>query len=47
MLSELCDVSGITMRKGALARIEIDRPLAAGVGTLRWLIPPDVLKPAR
>jgi phosphohistidine phosphatase len=47
MLSELCGVSGITMRKGALARIEIDRPLAAGVGTLRWLIPPDVLKPAR
>ena len=28
------------MRKGALARIEVDRPLQPGGGTLRWLIPP-------
>jgi hypothetical protein len=35
------------MRKGALARIEIERPLQAGTGTLRWLIPPDALKPER
>jgi phosphohistidine phosphatase len=47
LLSELCRSAGVTMRKGALAHIEIDRPLEAGAGTLRWLIPPDALKPAR
>jgi phosphohistidine phosphatase len=35
--------SHLPMRKGALARIDIDRPLRAGDGTLRWLIPPDLL----
>ena len=33
------------MRKGAFARIEVDRPLQPGAGTLRWLVPPDLLKP--
>lgn len=47
LLAELCDASNVPMRKGALARIEIDRPLRAGGGTLRWLIPPDALKPGR
>ncbi len=47
LLSVLCRAAGVTMRKGALARIEIERPLAAGAGTLRWLVPPDALKPAR
>ena len=44
LLSVLCAAAGVTMRKGALARIEIDRPLRAGGGTLRWVLPPDVLK---
>jgi phosphohistidine phosphatase len=43
----LCDAGGVSMRKGALARIEIDRPLVAGAGSLRWLLPPDALKPER
>jgi phosphohistidine phosphatase SixA len=47
LLAVLCDAEGISMRKGALARIEIDRPLVAGAGTLRWLLPPDALKPER
>ncbi|HEX2469050.1 MAG TPA: histidine phosphatase family protein [Candidatus Limnocylindrales bacterium] len=47
LLSVLCAAAGVTMRKGALARIEVDRPLRAGGGTLRWLLPPDLLKPAR
>jgi phosphohistidine phosphatase len=34
----------LEMKKGAIARVDIDRPLQAGGGTLRWLIPPDVLK---
>ena len=45
LLSELCAAAGVTMRKGALARIEVDRPLRPGSGTLRWLLPPDALKP--
>jgi phosphohistidine phosphatase len=47
LLAVLCRSAGVTMRKAALAHIEIDRPLEAGAGTLRWLIPPDALKPAR
>ena len=31
------------LRKGALARIDLSGEVAAGAGTLRWLIPPDVL----
>jgi phosphohistidine phosphatase SixA len=47
LLSMLCDTDNAPMRKGAFARIEVDRPLKAGRGTLRWLIPPDALKPER
>jgi phosphohistidine phosphatase len=34
--------SHLPMRKGALVRIDIDRPVQAGAGTLRWLLPPDL-----
>lgn len=44
LVTVLCAAAGVTMRKGALARIEIDRPLRTGAGTLRWLLPPDALK---
>jgi phosphohistidine phosphatase len=47
MVAELCGASEMPMRKGGLARIDIDRPLAAGAGTLRWLVPPDLLKTGR
>jgi phosphohistidine phosphatase SixA len=47
LLAMLCGAAGVSMRKGALARIEIDRPLVAGAGTLRWLLPPDALKSER
>jgi phosphohistidine phosphatase len=47
LVAVLCGAAGVTMRKGALARIEIERPWRAGSGTLRWLLPPDVLKPER
>ncbi len=43
MLSSLCGPK-LEMKKGALARIETDRPIRAGRGTLRWLLPPDALK---
>jgi phosphohistidine phosphatase len=42
-LTTLCGPR-LEMRKGAFARIEIERPLRAGRGTLRWLIAPDALK---
>lgn len=47
LLELLCDGANLPMRKGALARVEVDRPLRSGGGTLRWLIPPDALKPGR
>ena len=34
----------LEMKKGALASVEVDRPLRSGAGRLRWLIPPDALK---
>jgi phosphohistidine phosphatase len=39
--------SGLTMRKGAMLRIDIERPLRPGGGSLAWLVTPDLLKPAR
>jgi phosphohistidine phosphatase len=47
LVAVLCGAAGVEMRKGALARIEVQRPLRAGAGTLRWLLPPDALKPER
>lgn len=47
LVVDLTGSTGIVMRKGALARIEVDRPLASGAGELRWLVPPDLLKPER
>ena len=32
------------MKKGALVRIDTIRPISAGSGTLRWLVPPDLLQ---
>lgn len=43
LLAALTDTAGVPMRKGAFARIEVDRPVRPGSGTLRWLIPPDAL----
>lgn len=35
--------SAITLKKGALARIDLELPPAAGEGVLRWLVPPEVV----
>jgi phosphohistidine phosphatase len=43
----LCGASSVPMRKGAMARIDAGRPLETGGGTLRWLVPPDLLRPER
>jgi len=47
LVEVLCAGTRVPMRKGALARIDVGRPLGAGGGTLRWLVPPDLLKPER
>jgi phosphohistidine phosphatase SixA len=47
VLAELSGASRLPMPKGALARVDIERPLRPGEGTLHWLVPPDLLKPAR
>lgn len=46
-VSELCGAANVPMRKGALAKIDVERPLESGGGTLRWLIPPDAVRPKR
>jgi phosphohistidine phosphatase len=43
VVSELCGANGLSLRKGALARLTVSRPLAAGRAKLRWLLPPDAL----
>jgi phosphohistidine phosphatase len=47
LVAALCGAAGVPMRKGAFVRIEVERPLQPGLGTLRWLVPPDLLKPER
>jgi len=43
LAAELCGVERLPLKKGALARIDTSLPLRAGRGTLRWLVPPDLL----
>ena len=43
LLSGLIGSTLQEMRKGSLATIDVQRPLQAGAGTLRWLIPPELL----
>ncbi|MGH2467927.1 MAG: SixA phosphatase family protein [Candidatus Limnocylindrales bacterium] len=44
LVAVLCASEGVPVPKGALVRIDAPRPLEAGAGVLRWLIPPDALK---
>lgn len=46
LVAALTGAPEVPMRKGALALIDVSGRLAAGAGTLRWLVPPDLLKPA-
>jgi phosphohistidine phosphatase len=46
LLATLVASSYLPMRKGALARVDLERPVRPGAGTLRWLVPPDLLPPA-
>lgn len=42
LASELVAAS-VSMRKGALARIDLVGPVEPGAGVLRWLVPPELL----
>lgn len=46
LLEGLTGLSGLTMKKGAFVRIDAER-IEPAAGTLRWLVPPDLLKPDR
>jgi phosphohistidine phosphatase len=45
LAAELSGARELPLKKGALARIDVERPLEPGGGTLAWLVPPDLLKP--
>jgi phosphohistidine phosphatase len=47
LLATLCDAAQIPMKKGALARVDLDGDMAPGAGVLRWLVPPDLLRTDR
>jgi phosphohistidine phosphatase len=46
LLCYLIDSAGISMKKGALATVDLRTKLGDGEGSLRWLLPPEVLAEA-
>lgn len=47
LLGFLAGTDRVTMKKGAFARIDVRGPMTSGDGTLRWLVPPDLLEGRR
>jgi phosphohistidine phosphatase SixA len=43
LLGELIGVAAVPMRKGALARVDFEGHVRSGRGTLRFLVPPEIL----
>ena len=43
LASDLTGLAELPMRKGALVRIDLEGPIEAGGGLLRWLLPPELL----
>jgi phosphohistidine phosphatase len=43
LLGSLLGLGVVGMRKGAIARVDIGRPVRAGRGDLRYLLPPDLV----
>jgi phosphohistidine phosphatase len=44
LLATLIGAPEVPMRKGALARIAIERPIQPGTGILRFLLPPNLVR---
>jgi phosphohistidine phosphatase SixA len=47
LLGWLIGSDRVAMKKGAFARVDVAGPVASGDGTLRWLVPPDLLEARR
>ncbi|MBA2374503.1 MAG: histidine phosphatase family protein [Chloroflexi bacterium] len=47
LVEALAGTSGVSMRKGALVRLDTSRPVSDGGAELRWLVPPDLLEARR
>jgi phosphohistidine phosphatase len=47
LLGWLVGTNRLTMKKGAVARVDVRGPVASGDGALRWLVPPDLLEGRR
>ena len=43
LVSTLTGTPDVTMKKGAFLRIDVRGPIVEERGTLRWLVPPDLL----
>jgi phosphohistidine phosphatase len=43
LAAALTDLPDLPLRKGAVVRIDLERPIRPGTGLLRWLVPPDLL----
>jgi phosphohistidine phosphatase SixA len=43
LLALLVGATELPMRKGAMARVDLDRPVTPAAGVLRWLLPPDLV----
>ena len=43
LAAALTGMPELPVRKGALVRVDLLRPIEAGTGLLRWLLPPDLL----
>ncbi len=43
LVADLVGGCGIPVKKGALVRLDADRPLRPGNAVLRWLLPPDAV----
>lgn len=46
LFAELVGAGGLAMPKGAIATIDIRRPLRPGAGSLAWFVPPALLPPS-
>jgi phosphohistidine phosphatase len=47
LLGFLAGTDRVAMKKGAFARVDVRGPMTSGDGTLRWLVPPDLLQSRR
>ena len=43
-VERLADAAGVPLRKGTLATVDVGMEPAGISGTLRWLVPPDLLE---